>query len=980
MKKYLIWLVFAAVSFAQNNLHDFAPSLMPQGGLYINVDSGLATVSNVPTAIAAAQVSLAANKTTYVYVDLSAGTLATNTTGFSTSQFPIAKVVTNAKQVVTLTDSRAYASTGTGGSGSGTVTAVTGMSNQIDVATGTTTPALTISSTFIAPGTLSAVTSIDATKLSGNLPSLHVPTGNTLTIDSGGTLTCAGGSTCPTGTLSASGTPANHQAAIWASTTTLKGFSTATIDDSGNAAFASIASTGVVSGTIEDKGGQVYNALQYGLVGNGTTDNSTALGSLITTVCASTSTRTIFFPIGQYYIATGISIPSTCKNLTLRGQNGWPGGGSVILSEIISDQAIALLTFGDASNTNTNGPTISGLGFRDSSGSTNQVVAAIKLLRTNGFRLEQVAISSLNAGVGILMDGTGDYTQFGVIDQPEIRGTHIGIQALAKTSGIQILGGTISGLGTVADATGIGLDIEGRSDTINPTDTAINQYATGVKIYNSDQSQIRARLEMTGTSFNTGIGILVDGSAPAGAGAGSYGNGIVSATVEAFATGIKVTANAKYTTISANEYRNSTVVVSDAGVLTFRCDSLSCPVASTPASSPKVATILPVAGGTNNGSSIVKVQSTSSLIVAGNGTLAFGNNNTAGNLLIAVVRVAAGNSSAPTDTLGNSYSTAINNQTLGSASNTISVYYLCNSAPGANTVAFTSTGTGLRAAIFEYSGIVASSCIDQTHTDSQSSTTPASGATATTATALELAFGAMGSLDGATTATAGSGWTLEEVVNTGQSMFVTEDQVLTSTGTPNATFSSIVAGVWGAAIVTFKGAAISCPTCVTYSSPATGIARSTSGSQAIAGSELSGDVSTSGSNATVLAAPYKTYSCEIFTFGTGTSNVVQSTDAPLTGSCYNVKGVTETITDILCEADAGTPTVNPTFGAAGTGTTILGGALTCGAGTWASAVGNSIAISNPSLLSTNNVLMGIGGTLTSSHEIHIVIKYTVPAS
>src|ERR1035441_5369725 len=113
----------------------------------------------------------------------------------------------------------------------------------------TGTPAITFGTNSISLNQpLTSSSTIDATKLSGNLPSLHVPTGNTLTIDSGGTLTCAGGSTCPTGTLSASGTPANHQAAIWASTTTLKGLSTATIDDSGNAAFASVASTGAVSG------------------------------------------------------------------------------------------------------------------------------------------------------------------------------------------------------------------------------------------------------------------------------------------------------------------------------------------------------------------------------------------------------------------------------------------------------------------------------------------------------------------------------------------------------------------------------------------------------------------------------------------------------------------------------------------------------------------------------------------------------------
>lgn len=47
-----------------------------------------------------------------------------------------------------------------GSAGAGTVTSVTGTTNQINVATGTTTPALTLSSTIIAPGTVTATTSV----------------------------------------------------------------------------------------------------------------------------------------------------------------------------------------------------------------------------------------------------------------------------------------------------------------------------------------------------------------------------------------------------------------------------------------------------------------------------------------------------------------------------------------------------------------------------------------------------------------------------------------------------------------------------------------------------------------------------------------------------------------------------------------------------------------------------------------------------
>jgi hypothetical protein len=46
------------------------------------------------------------------------------------------------------------------GTGNGTVTSVTGTVNQISVATGTTTPVISIPSTFIAPGTIQSSSTI----------------------------------------------------------------------------------------------------------------------------------------------------------------------------------------------------------------------------------------------------------------------------------------------------------------------------------------------------------------------------------------------------------------------------------------------------------------------------------------------------------------------------------------------------------------------------------------------------------------------------------------------------------------------------------------------------------------------------------------------------------------------------------------------------------------------------------------------------
>jgi hypothetical protein len=229
-----------------------------------------------------------------------------------------------------------------------------------------------------------------------------------------------------------------------------------------------------------------------------------------------------------------------------------------------------------------------------------------------------------------------------------------------------------------------------------------------------------------------------------------------------------------------------------------------------------------------------------------------------------------------------------------------------------------------------------------------------------------------------------------------------------------------------------------CADCVTYHTPATGIARSASGSQAIAGSELSGDATTSGSNAVTvskingtafsgtathlvafgtggtipadsgivdtaagllaactgcqagpltgdvttsgaaasLAAPFKTRACEVVWGGTGTSNALQSgDDAIADNSCYNEIGVTETITGIYCQSDAtsAAPTVNPAYGASGSGTSILAGALTCGT---SNAYLGTTSISNGALAAGDGINPVMGSA--NGHEMHMVVIYTVP--
>jgi hypothetical protein len=139
----------------------------------------------------------------------------------------------------------------------------------------------------------------------------------------------------------------------------------------------------------------------------------------------------------------------------------------------------------------------------------------------------------------------------------------------------------------------------------------------------------------------------------------------------------------------------------------------------------------------------------------------------------------------------------------------------------------------------------------------------------------------------------------------------------------------------------------------------------------VTGSQMTANTVT----ATQLAAQYSKRSCEIVWGGSGTSFALTSGDDAIANySCRNGLGVTETIASIYCTSDNGsnTTTINPTFGSAGTGTTILSGALTCGSSGADSSAGS---ISNSSYVAGAKINPVMGGTLTGT-QIHVYVNFT----
>jgi hypothetical protein len=127
--------------------------------------------------------------------------------------------------------------------------------------------------------------------------------------------------------------------------------------------------------------------------------------------------------------------------------------------------------------------------------------------------------------------------------------------------------------------------------------------------------------------------------------------------------------------------------------------------------------------------------------------------------------------------------------------------------------------------------------------------------------------------------------------------------------------------------------------------------------------------------ATQLAAQYSKGSCTEAWGGSGTSFALTAgDDAIVNNTCYNDSGATRTITAVKCRSDiaSNTTTVNPVFGASGSGTTVLSGALTCGSSLAYSSTGT---VTNASWTTGTGINPVMGGTLTGT-SIAVIVEYT----
>lgn len=126
------------------------------------------------------------------------------------------------------------------------------------------------------------------------------------------------------------------------------------------------------------------------------------------------------------------------------------------------------------------------------------------------------------------------------------------------------------------------------------------------------------------------------------------------------------------------------------------------------------------------------------------------------------------------------------------------------------------------------------------------------------------------------------------------------------------------AAITGTAPVSVAAGVVSCPTCAV-----------TSGSYA----DPAWITSLSYSKLTGVPSLAPT-ACEVVIGDPGAATPLLSDDNDAPASCVNVSGVVQTITEIACYANAGSPTVRPII-TGGSATSLLSADLTCGTGSYA---------------------------------------------
>lgn len=212
-----------------------------------------------------------------------------------------------------------------------------------------------------------------------------------------------------------------------------------------------MASTRILEGSpIALKGGPVYDVRAYGAVGDGTTDDATALQATIDAAVAA-SGGTIFFPQGTYLIGTPLTITGATPQVYLVGA-GFNGASQLKPTNSFS-ATTALLDIGD-DVTLCERWGVSGLSFTGRSpDSTLHSVACIRTRKVAQFRISNCYFGSADYGLNLTNNSTvGVISDCIVGSNLNLAGIRLDIVGSLRVVGNHILEGRTGGGGKGIDA------------------------------------------------------------------------------------------------------------------------------------------------------------------------------------------------------------------------------------------------------------------------------------------------------------------------------------------------------------------------------------------------------------------------------------------------------------------------------------------------------------------------------------------------
>lgn len=270
----------------------------------------------------------------------------------------------------------------------------------------------------------------------------------------------------------------------------------------------------------------------YGAVGDGSTDDTTALQNALNALAAGQILQ--FEPGKPYKITSGLTCSTA--NIELRGGGGTGQHAAVGLGAtriLVPASTIGLTYNSAAASTVFQGPVIRGLTFVDNSGN-NTATGGLLIKRTNNFRVVDCAAASFGGGYGFYFDGTGNNCQYAVIDRCGAYNNQIGFKqgvcngiryrdchidansntvssVASGTTGIQHItsGDTISIGGCIIQGTAIGVDLQaGQGHAI--LGTRFEGFTTGLKLTGVTQSQFYGLQMNNSAQGGAGTGISAD--------------------------------------------------------------------------------------------------------------------------------------------------------------------------------------------------------------------------------------------------------------------------------------------------------------------------------------------------------------------------------------------------------------------------------------------------------------------------------------